>query len=351
MPSAAEYPQIRRKLLAWYRRHKRDLPWRRTRDPYAIWISEIMLQQTRVEAVIPYFERFLGRFPGIAALARAPQDDVLAAWSGLGYYRRARHLHAAAKEMFASYEGKFPQGQEEIRALPGIGPYTAGAILSIAFEKRAPILDGNVIRLLTRLFAIPGDPNQSDVRRKLWTLAEEILPREGVRDFNQALMELPALVCTPRSPRCGECPLATFCIARKKGQAERFPQKAPKAPAKSVSLAFACTRRQGKFLLQRRQESPMEGMWEFPAFGSQFGIEVSGWIPLGETKHSIMDRRITARYFLGEFREGECKGGRWFSIGEIGRNPVTTLTKKGLALYRSKKTSTVLPALTVAVLD
>lgn len=352
MASPADYPQIRRALLAWYRAHRRDLPWRRSRDPYAIWISEIMLQQTRVEAVIPYYKRFMSRFPGVSELARAREEDVLAAWSGLGYYRRARHLHAAAKEMRVRYEGKFPQDEEAIRNLPGVGPYTAGALLSIAFEKRAAILDGNVIRLLTRLFAISGDPAESAIRRKLWALAEDILPKANARDFNQALMELPALVCTPRSPRCGECPLRSLCQAHARGEEGKFPQKSPKATPRAVSVSYACVEKDEKFLLRRRDEDPLKGFWEFPRFGSEGLSARSRWLPLGEAKHAIMDSRITARFFLAK-ASAKMRGitGKWFSAAQIESGPVTTLTKKGLNLYKSKKMSMVLPGLTEAVFD
>ena len=212
-PSAAALDEIRRALLSWYRSGHRDLPWRRTRDPYAIWISEIMLQQTRVDTVKERFRQFLTRFPTVDALAAAPLEDVLALWSGLGYYARARNLHAAAQAVVARHGGRVPDELAEVRELPGIGPYTAGAIVSIAYGKRAPILDGNVIRVLSRLFTIDEVPEQSSAARKrYWALSESLLPElpkkakasteNDVGDFNQALMELGAMVCMPQRAEC-----------------------------------------------------------------------------------------------------------------------------------------------------
>ena len=219
---------IRRDLLSWYDRERRDLPWRRTQDPYRVWLSEIMLQQTRVETVIPYYERFLERFPTVSDLAEAPIDDVLARWSGLGYYRRARSLHEAAGQIVREHAGVFPEDSAEALALPGVGRYTAGAILSIAYGRPEPILDGNVIRILSRWLRLGPEIPQSH----LWTLAEDLVPEERPGDFNQAMMELGATVCTPRSPSCLLCPVQERCEARAEGTPERYP--APKAKEKPV---------------------------------------------------------------------------------------------------------------------
>ncbi|MBC7172514.1 MAG: A/G-specific adenine glycosylase, partial [Polyangiaceae bacterium] len=208
---------IRSALLEWFDRAQRDLPWRRTLDPYAIWVSEVMLQQTRVETVIPYYERFLTRFPTPAALAEAEEDAVLAAWSGLGYYRRARMLHAGAREVVATYGGAVPEAREARLALPGVGRYTAGAIGSIAFGKPEPIVDGNVARVLSRVRFIETPPGRADTERRLWDEAERLVYGERPGALNQALMELGATVCTPSSPRCTECPIARACAARSKG--------------------------------------------------------------------------------------------------------------------------------------
>ncbi len=322
-----DFPKIRKKLLLWYRRNRRDLPWRRSTDPYAIWVSEIMLQQTRVDAVIPYYERFLRRFPNTAALASAETEEVLSFWSGLGYYQRARNLHSAVRECVAHYNGKVPDNEVEIRTLPGIGPYTAGAILSIAYGKRVPLLDGNVIRLLTRLFALRGDPAEQKLKKRLWELSAALLPQENLSDFNQALMELPALICTPRSPQCGKCPLNEHCLARAQGITEELPEKAKKEKSVSVELRFACIEKKGKFLLVQRKENPLKGMWEFPEISKD---RSQGFISLGSVKHSIMSQRITAHYF----RTPSIKNmeGKWVTLKEIESLAITTLTRKGFAL-------------------
>lgn len=261
------------------------MPWRRSRDPYAIWISEIMLQQTRVDTVRDYYARFMARFPTIEALASAPLDDVLALWSGLGYYARARNLHAAAGEVAIRYGGRFPRDAASVQALPGIGPYTAGAIRSIAFGERAPILDGNVTRVLSRLFAIPAGPEQTAARRLYWRLAEEILPAESsagsdtavaqndVGDFNQALMELGATVCTPHRPSCLLCPLAASCEARARSQQELYPPPKAARPipvVQAVSVILSPQPRPARLaspvLLLRRPASGLwGGLWEPPS--------------------------------------------------------------------------------------
>jgi len=218
---------LRRGILAWYQRHKRDLPWRRTRDPYAIWVSEIMLQQTRVETVIPFYERFLRRFPDVAALARARETAVLAAWSGLGYYRRARHLHAAARAVAREHQGVMPDTKEDLLALPGIGAYTASAIASIAFGREEAAVDGNVIRVLARIHGLRGRRDSPALRRGVETIAGALArgPRPG--DWTQALMELGATTCLPREPLCGRCPAARSCAARRSGDPARFPEAMP----------------------------------------------------------------------------------------------------------------------------
>ncbi|MCI0477261.1 MAG: A/G-specific adenine glycosylase, partial [Anaerolineales bacterium] len=217
------------RLLTWYAKHKRDLPWRRdAHDPYCVWISETLLQQTQVATVIPYYERFLARFPTTRALASARLDDVLKTWEGAGYYARARNLHRAAKEIVARFDGKIPSTVEELQTLPGIGRYTAGAIASIAFERDAPAVDGNVTRVLCRYFKIESDPKNAQTQKKLWKLAETLLPRGHAGNFNQALMELGATVCVPRNPHCAACPLARGCQARRLNLQEKLPRKRAK---------------------------------------------------------------------------------------------------------------------------
>jgi len=218
-------------LLAWFDGAKRDLPWRRTRDPYAIWVSEVMLQQTRAETVIPYWERFLRDFPTARALAEAPLTEVLARWSGLGYYRRARMLHAGAQAVVARHGGELPADREQLRALPGIGDYTAGAVGSIAFGLPLPVVDGNVERVLTRLHALGGDPRAAKNKKRVWSLAGELVAGERPGDLNQALMELGATVCAPTSPRCLVCPVRAWCAAAREGDPTRYPEKPPKRVA------------------------------------------------------------------------------------------------------------------------
>ena len=221
---------VRRALLAWYRANRRELPWRATRDPYAIWVSEAMLQQTRVETAIPYYERFLERFPDVAALASADLDDVLGAWAGLGYYSRARNLHAAARLVAERHGGEVPDDVEQLRALPGVGRYTAGAIASIAFDRPEPVVDGNAARVLTRLHDIREDVRSARVARRLWEESAALVrgPQPGL--LNQALMELGARVCTPRAPRCPTCPLLRHCAAYRAGDPESLPVAAGPAP-------------------------------------------------------------------------------------------------------------------------
>jgi A/G-specific adenine glycosylase len=217
--------QIRAKLLRWYRRYARDLPWRRTRDPYAIWLSEIMLQQTQVQTVIAYYERFLKRLPTVEKLARARLDTVLKLWEGLGYYSRARNLHKAAQCILKEYQGVFPDTAEDLRRLPGIGRYTAGAVASIAYGLAEPILDGNVTRILCRLFRIHGDTGSRDVQQQLWALAAELVPRRSPGEFNQAMMELGATLCARQSPQCPDCPLQSLCQAQLHQEQDLLPQR------------------------------------------------------------------------------------------------------------------------------
>ena len=234
-----ELSVFRKQLLAWFRQFQRDLPWRRTRDPYRIWLSEIMLQQTRVAAVIPYYERFLTRFPDVRALAEAPQEEILRLWSGLGYYSRARNLQKAAQEIVAKHDGKFPQDLDKALSLPGIGQYTAAAILSIAYGEKHAVLDGNVARVLARLGAIRGDLRESRRWQKLQHSADNLLGPKSPGEWNQAMMELGATLCTPRAPQCLLCPVAKFCRARQLGLVDRIPEKRKKRPTEEITLAAA----------------------------------------------------------------------------------------------------------------
>jgi len=273
---------FRRKLLDWFHQYQRELPWRGTNDPYRVWLSEVMLQQTRVAAVIPYYERFLQRFPTIEALASAPEEDVLRMWSGLGYYSRARNLQRAAQEIVARFCGEFPRSEKEARELPGIGAYTAAAILSIAYGEKLAALDGNVARVLARLFAIEGDLREGKRWQELQDRADFLLDRKSPGDWNQAMMELGATVCTPRSPQCLLCPVAEFCEARKLGMAESLPAIRKKRTLVEVALASAVfVDGQGRTLLLPAPESSNGGdqhddiaalvskMWHFPTIAAR----------------------------------------------------------------------------------
>ena len=257
---------VAKKILRWYARHQRDLPWRRTSDPYAVWVSEIMLQQTQVQTVLPYYRRFLARFPTVQSLAEASADEVLKAWENLGYYSRARHLHAAAREIVERWQGKLPSRAEELLHLPGIGPYTAGAIASIAYGEKTPALDGNVKRVLCRIFAVQKPVDQHSTQKRLQVLAGELIPSKDPGRFNQALMDLGATVCTPRKPACSICPLQNLCLAAVKGVQERLPaKKKPRPlPHRETTAAILLDRRGRILLVQRPATGLLGGLWKFP---------------------------------------------------------------------------------------
>jgi len=314
--------QIRAPLLRWYDAHARDLPWRRSRDPYAIWISEAMLQQTRVETVIPYWERFLERFPTVESLARASLDEIYTIWTGLGYYSRARNLKAAAETLVADHGGALPDTAEELRGLRGIGRYTAGAVASIAFDREEPLVDGNVIRVLTRWIGIREDSARKEVVERLWARAAELVrgPRPG--DLNQALMELGATLCTPRTPRCPACPIRRGCDARAQGDAETLPRKRPRAKQKPLRAIAVWIERGGKILAVRRPEQGlMAGRWELPGgeiaeneeardrlsdlLEARIGLRIRDPEPLGSIEHLFTHRRLRLEVFRGQARTGE----------------------------------------------
>jgi len=255
-----------RELLAWYRRYKRDLPWRRSKDPYRIWVSEIMLQQTRVETVIPYYHRFMEQFPTVEALADAPEDQVLKAWEGLGYYSRARNLQAAVREVKEEYGGIVPDDPEAVLSLKGVGPYTAGAILSIAYERPEPAVDGNVMRVLSRFFLLTEDVAKPAARVSIERLARSLIPEGAAGDFNQALMELGATVCTPKSPQCLICPVMERCGARLQGRVDELPVKSKAKPPRPEARAAALVADEsGRLLIRRRPaEGLLAGLWELP---------------------------------------------------------------------------------------
>jgi A/G-specific adenine glycosylase len=281
-------------LLAWYRRHRRDLPWRANRDPYRVWVSEIMLQQTQVERVKEFFTRFMERFPDVAALARAPERDVLKHWEGLGYYRRARQLHAAAKRIVAEHGGEFPRTAAELRGLPGIGRYTAGAIASIAFGEPEPIVEANSRRVIARLVG-HAQPVGGSADEPLWQIAATLVPRRDPGVFNQALMDLGAMVCTVARPLCDRCPLAAPCVARATGRVEEIPLLPKQRAVKQVretALVLACGER---VVVERRGAGEWwEGLWDFPraAAGER---RRAGDRLLGTVTYTVTHHRITCR--------------------------------------------------------
>jgi A/G-specific adenine glycosylase len=259
--------EFRRRLRAWYGQHARELPWRGTRDPYAVWLSEIMLQQTQVETVKPYFQRFLTALPTIRGLADADEQQVLRLWEGLGYYRRARQLHQAARRIVADHGGRFPCDPQAVQRLPGIGRYTAGAILSIAFDQRRPILEANTVRVFSRLLAYEGPTTTSAGQKLLWAAAEAVLPSRDVGRFNQALMELGSEVCRARGPACEVCPAAGLCHAHLRGLQNEIPRPKPRRQFEDVSEAAVLVRRRGRVLLIQWPEGRRwAGLWDFPRF-------------------------------------------------------------------------------------
>jgi A/G-specific adenine glycosylase len=317
-----------RLLAAWYDQHQRDLPWRRTRDPYAIWLSEIMLQQTRVTAVIPYYERFLARFPDYQTLAAAPEPDLLAAWAGLGYYSRARNLQAAARRMVAA--GGFPTTYEGIRALPGVGDYTAGAIASIAYGLPHVGLDGNVLRVLARYLAEPGDITHPATRQRLKTFAESTLDRAHPGRHQQALIELGATVCLPRNPQCLLCPLAAECRARQQGIAHQLPIKLRKAQPILESRTLLLIRRRGKLLLwQRPPESRrLAGFWELPEPG-QLPQAAPGPV-LATFQHAIVNHTYTLSVAEASLAGRPPAPFVWQKENDLSTLPLSTIARKAL---------------------
>jgi len=340
---------LQQKLLDWYDQAARDLPWRTTRDPYAVWVSEVMLQQTRVETVIPYYERFLARFPTPHALADADEDTVLAHWSGLGYYRRARLLHAGVREVVAHYGGQVPEDADARRALPGVGRYTAGAIGSIAFDKPEPIVDGNVTRVLARLLRIDTPVGSTATTKRLWEEAARLVPPERPGDFNQALMELGATLCTPRQPRCESCPLQRDCRAYVHGEVAALPvPKAKKAPVPMALSAVVATSGRGtmrRVWLVKGDEALFGGLWGLPMSegeprealheaGVQARLQRD---PVGEVEHLLTHRRLMVTVYRASGGRGEeSKTRRLFSIADLDRVGVSTLTRKllGTTLLR-----------------
>ena len=349
LPTSSAIRKLRGPLLRWYRRHRRDLPWRNIRDPYAIWVSEVMLQQTRVATVIPYYARFMERFPDPHSLARAPEDEVLSLWSGLGYYGRARALHRGARAVMER-GGELPRDPRELRRLPGIGRYTAGAIASVAFELPEPVLDGNVRRVLSRRFAVGG--TGASAEKLLWEIAGHLAGGPDPGDLNQALMELGALVCTPRKPKCLLCPLVDRCRARAEGDPEAYPRVRPARATETVRVAVPLVKRSGRFLLERpRDGSPLRGTWDVPALqlgdradarsritstlAKRYDLTVAAGRLAGTASHGILHRRLKLEIYDCRLLRGRVSGQdglRWMPLADLESTPVSGATKKVLRL-------------------
>ena len=330
-PALAALSDFASALLDWYQSARRDLPWRRTRDPYRIWISEIMLQQTRVAAVIPYYERFLTRFPDAAALALAPEQDVLAAWSGLGYYSRARNLQKAARLIHE--RGQFPSNYEEIRQLPGIGDYTAAAIASISFHLPHVVVDGNVLRVMSRYAAEPGDIAAKATRTRLRDLAQSLLDPARAADFNQALMELGATVCLPRDPRCLLCPVSSRCAAKTQQRQQEFPIKARKQRSIAIEKTVLIVEQNGSLLLWQRPpgSTRMAGFWELPDTSQLPGVDHGP--SLGEVRHGITVNSYRIHVCTAQV-DAVPEGFAWIAKSSLADLPLSTITRKALSRAR-----------------
>jgi A/G-specific adenine glycosylase len=341
-------------LLTWYRTGRRDLPWRRTRDAYAIWVAETMLQQTRVETVIPYYERFLEHLPDVHALATTDLDEVLGLWAGLGYYSRAQRLRAAAQRIVERHDGRVPNDVEALRSLPGVGRYTAGAVASIAFDRPVPALDGNVTRVLCRLLDIRDPPERSSVRSRLWREAERLARGAHPGDLNQALMELGARVCTPRSPQCELCPLGRDCAAFASGAPQALPARGPRRKPKRVRSATALVLRRGLALVVRRPlRGLLGGLWELPGgelrgrehpehavvrtVNESVGLTLRGVERAGVVEHAFSHRLLRLHVFRaeaegGRVRRAHFEAHRWVSPQGLASLPIGAATRKALAL-------------------
>lgn len=347
---------MRSALLSWFERLARDLPWRRTRDPYRIWLSEVMLQQTRVETVTPYYRRFLAAFPDVAALARAPLEEVLRRWSGLGYYSRARSLHAAARIVAGARGGEFPARAEAWLELPGVGRYTAAAIASIVSGEELAVLDGNVKRVLSRLTCFRRPIDTPAAEQRLWKLAELMLERGAPGAFNQAMMELGATVCVPRRPRCEECPIRKHCRAAFRGVQSQFPRRRSRAAVSQFAAVAAVLERGDSLLMVRRPPSGLlGGLWELPGgevrdaeppdaallrnLSERFGLAVAAGARIGAVQHAFTHLRLTVhvhrcRRIHGRVRPVVHDAFRWVRRSEIDQLALSSLDRRMLALIR-----------------
>jgi A/G-specific adenine glycosylase len=332
--------EISRHILAWYKKHQRDLPWRKTRDPYCIWISEIMLQQTQVETVIPYYHRFLSHFPTVQALAAASLDSVLKAWENMGYYARARHLHAAAKEIVCHFDGNIPGTWDELMNLPGIGNYTAGAILSIAFGKTYPAVDGNVKRVLSRVFTIETPINSSETKRNIGSLAQQLVPKKEAGLFNQGLMDIGANICKPQKPTCEYCPIQSLCLAYERQLQDILPIRERRGPIphRRVTAGIIYNKKGQILIVQRPKKGLLGGLWKLPGGQQKSGenlneclknrvneelrIRIQVGKRITSVKHAYSHFRITLYTFQciqqsGKPKAAGCADWKWTAMRRI----------------------------------
>jgi A/G-specific adenine glycosylase len=351
VPARRTLAALRAKLLDWFDANRRDLPWRKNRDAYRVWVSEVMLQQTTVAAVVPYFQRFLREFPTVEALARADEERVLKLWEGLGYYRRARHLHAAARQLVANHRGRLPDNPAVWAALPGVGRYILGAVLSQAFDRKLPIVEANSLRVLARLFGYRGDPREGEGKAWVWAAAEAVLPETRAGDFNQALMELGALVCTPAKPACGKCPLRAHCRAKRDKLQEQIPPKKKPAAIAEVSEVGVVIRGGVKVLLCKRRADAnrWQNMWEVPHAerrpGEELpdaaarvakeltGLDVEPGADVMTIRHGVTRYRITlacveAAVRRGAFAPGFYGEAKWVQLADLAHYPVSSPQRK-----------------------
>lgn len=349
----SDCPAIRRALGAWYRHHHRRLPWRETGDPYRIWLSEVMLQQTQVKTALPFYERFIEVFPDVDGLAAADPQQVLKLWEGLGYYRRAHHLMAAARIISQEWKGRLPEDRETFRALPGVGDYIANAVMSIAFGQPYAVVDGNVKRVLARLWRVDAPVNQPSAHARYQALADRLLDLRHPSTHNQALMELGALVCTPRQSACPACPLADHCRARRGGLVDRYPVRAPKAAIPEHAMVAGMIVKRGRILLVQRPDNGfLGGLWEFPggrrqageridaacrrSIGEQIGLRIAVGAPAVRVKHAYTHFKIRldvlpCRWQSGRVRLAGPAAFRWVRPSDITALPLPGAMKKALA--------------------
>jgi A/G-specific adenine glycosylase len=344
MASILHEDKIQKNLLQWFKKNKRDLPWRKTKDPYAIWVSEIMLQQTQVSTVIPYYQKFLRSFPTIRQLAKSDLSKVLKIWEGMGYYSRARNLHRAAQIVSNHFHGIIPETLEDLLSLPGIGRSTAGSILSFAFHKDAPILDGNAKRVLSRLFAVSGSPGKRKTEQLLWKISESLIPKRFSNPFNQAIMDLGSMLCTPKDPQCLRCPLHRLCKGSASGEPKRFPSKSNKKKIHHIEAISAVIHKDGKVLLNQRPPAGfLGGLWEFPnweigekrrlrltlrnSIKKEIGLNVNVNESIGTFHQTYSHFKLTLHVYHCSAM-GKNERGGWVAVGNLRLLPMSRIHRR-----------------------